>query len=539
MAPSEARNRGDRRFPKQRLMTKSLTMPTLLPVHSRDKIKSLDDLARILKTFREQKKRIVHCHGVFDLLHPGHIKHLEEARQRGDVLVVTVTKDAQVNRGPGRPVFNEHIRAESLAALACVDFVALTSTSNAAESIARLRPHFYVKGPDYRDKKRDFTGGIYVEEKAVRAVGGKLLTTEGPTMSSSHLLNEHFRVYPEEATPFLRNFRQRWSADVIIQDLQKLNRLKVLSIGETIVDEYHYCQAMGKSPKETIVCTRYLYEEAFAGGTLAAANHMSGFVGEVRLVTCLGKLDSRESFIRQHLNPRIQRRFFYHEDRGTVVKKRFIDPPFLTKMFEVAYLEDRRIPASLEQKIYQYLNARLKNYDVVVVTDYGHGMLTPRLVDILCRKSRYLCVNTQTNSANIGYNVITKYPRADYVCIDEPELRLSERDKFGAVEDLVMNTVKKLHLKGMVVTRGHKGALGYSAKTGFVAIPVFSEKVVDRTGAGDAYLCLSSICMGAGLPIDEAAFVGNAAGALKVGTVCNRTPTQSETLYKFITSLLK
>jgi rfaE bifunctional protein nucleotidyltransferase chain/domain len=513
------------------------------PVHTplrHLKIKPLNELAVLLGTLRAQKKRIVHCHGVFDLLHPGHIRHLEEARQFGDVLVVTVTQDAQVNRGPGRPVFNDHVRAESLAALGCVDFVAITHTPSAVETIRLLRPHFYVKGPDYKDKKKDLTHGIYEEEKAIRGVGGKLVTTSGPTMSSSHLLNSHFQVYPEAATPFLRSFRQDWTADTIIDDLKnRVSRLKVLVIGETIVDEYHYCQAMGKSPKENIVVTKYLFEESFAGGTLAAANHMAGFAAEVRLVTCLGKQESREPFIRRNLRPGVKAQFFYHDDRGTVVKRRFVDPNFLTKMFEVAHLEDRQIPAPLESQIYKYLDSELRKYDVVVVTDYGHGMLTSRLVDLLCRKSKFLCVNTQTNSANIGYNVITKYPRADYACIDEPELRLSERDKFGVLEDLVKRTAKRLRAKGMVVTRGHKGALGYSAKSGFVAIPVFSERVVDRTGAGDAYLCLSALCMGAGLPIEEAAFVGNAAGALKVGTVCNRTPTESVSLFKFITALLK
>jgi bifunctional ADP-heptose synthase (sugar kinase/adenylyltransferase) len=253
----------------------------------------------------------------------------------------------------------------------------------------------------------------------------------------------------------------------------------------------------------------------------------------------LGTSESRESFVRSHLAKHIKQTFFRLPGARTIVKRRFVDPNFLNKMFEVAYLDDRNIPEKLEKEIVAFLQRELPRYDIVIVADYGHGLITPKIVDTICKKSKFLCVNTQTNSANIGFNVITKYPRADYVCIDEPELRLSERDKYGPIEALVQRTMKHMKPKAMVVTRGHRGALAFSKATGYLSIPVFSSTVVDRTGAGDAFLCLSALCIGAGLPVNLAAFVGNAAGALKVGTVCNRNPVEPVGLYKFITSLLK
>src|SRR5215475_9136338 len=111
-----------------------------------NKIKRVDELATTIASFRKEGKKVVHCHGVFDLLHIGHIKHLEAARQYGDRLVVTITPDRFVNKGPHRPAFPERLRAEALASLVCVDFVAINEWPTAVETIQRLRPDFYVKG---------------------------------------------------------------------------------------------------------------------------------------------------------------------------------------------------------------------------------------------------------------------------------------------------------------------------------------------------------------------------------------------------------
>lgn len=508
-------------------------------MNSRDKIRSLDELSRISGRLREEGKTIVQCHGVFDLMHPGHIRHFEAAKREGDVLVVTVTRDEHVNKGPGRPVFNQWLRAEAIAALHCVDYVAVNEWPTAAEIIRRLRPHVYVKGSDYTDPAGDVTGGIVVEEEAVKSVGGRICFTDEITFSSTQLLNEHFDVYPEEAQRFLRELRSRYAPADVIERLQGLRRMRVLVIGEAIVDEYHYCQAIGKSPKETIVTTKYLSQEAFAGGALACANHVAGFCDDVHLVTCLGTLDSKEEFIRSHLSPNIRAKFFYRSDSGTIVKRRFVDPAFLSKMFEISFLEDRDLPEDLAGELCRYLESKIPQYDLVLVSDYGHGLVTQSLIEFLCAKAAFLAINTQTNSANTGYNLITKYPRVDYFCIDEPEIRLATRDRFGPLEDLIVGVSGRVGAASAAVTRGHLGSITYSRGEGFHQIPVLSRKIVDRVGAGDAYLSVTSPCAAAGLPMELVGFIGNAVGALAVTIVCNRSPIEPAHLFKFISSLLK
>ena len=131
------------------------------------KVMDLDELDQVLGPIRDDGKKIVHCHGVFDLLHIGHIRHFQQAKELGDVLVVTVTPDQFVNKGPGRPAFGEQMRTEAIAALDCVDFVAINRWPLAEEAIKLIQPRFYVKGSDYKDANDDNTGGIVIEEEAV------------------------------------------------------------------------------------------------------------------------------------------------------------------------------------------------------------------------------------------------------------------------------------------------------------------------------------------------------------------------------------
>ena len=167
-----------------------------MPRTFEDKLKTLGDLGALCRIMRDEGKQIVQCHGVFDLMHPGHVRHFEAARAQGDVLVVTVTPDRFVNKGPGRPVFNERLRAESVAALGSVAYVAITESASAEDVIRLLRPSVYVKGSDYADAKDDLTGKIAVERRTVEEVGGRVHFTTEITFSSSNLLNLHFDVYP-------------------------------------------------------------------------------------------------------------------------------------------------------------------------------------------------------------------------------------------------------------------------------------------------------------------------------------------------------
>lgn len=508
------------------------------------KIRELNELAGIVADLKKKGKKIVQCHGVFDLVHLGHIRHFNYAKKEGDILIVTITKDRHVKRGPGRPIFNEYLRAEALASLAITDYVCIIDSPTATECIKILKPDIYAKGRDYKEKEKDITGKIYEEEEAVKSVGGRIFFTDDITFSSSKLINDNFDIYSPRTGKYLKAMAKRYSADYVTEKLNSLKNLKVLVIGDSIIDQYHYCLPMGKSSKENLVVNKYLSEESFAGGTLATANNVGSLCEKVDLLTVLGKKNSFQDFIKSRLSPNVNPVFFYREDTGTIVKKRFIsgEPDsgqMSKKLFEICYLEDSDIPKKEEIKITEWLKKYIKNYDLVVVSDFGHGLFTKGIINLISRKAKYLAINVQTNSANIGFNLVTKYPRADCVCIDEMELRFATHDKFSDLRTLIKKIYDTIGCEHIITTRGPIGSLGYSKTSGFHETPAFSYRVVDAVGAGDAFFSFVAPCFARGFPLDLVSFVGNAVGSIAVQIVCNRKPVDFVDLTKFITRLLK
>jgi rfaE bifunctional protein nucleotidyltransferase chain/domain len=503
------------------------------------KIKDLTELADILSGLRAQGKKIVHCHGVFDLVHVGHIRHLKEAKAMGDILVVTITQDEYVNKGPHRPAFSHGLRAEVIAALDMVDYVAVNRWPMAVETIKLLRPNIYAKGPDYKESAKDVTGAIKLEDEAVSSIGGEVRFTEDITFSSSNLLNRHMPLFADGVNKYLNDFRAKHSSREIIQYIDGLRGLRVLVVGEGILDEYVYCTALGKSAKEPILAMQYLSQDLHAGGSLAIANHLATFCDHVKLITYLGALNSHEQFVRRNLRPNVKPTFIYKADAPTIVKRRFVEQYAVSKVLEIYEMNDSLLSEQETEELCASLEASLPRYDLVIAADFGHGMMTQPAVDMLSEQARFLSVNTQINAANIGFHTISKYRRADYACIHEGEIRLDHRSRHGELKPLVSDLTRRLACKTVMVTRGKTGTLLYREGEGFFECPSLAIKVVDRLGAGDAVLAVSSACAAQGLPPDIINFVANVVGAQAVTIVGNSASIDRVQLLKSVESLLK
>lgn len=508
-------------------------------MEKQEKIKKLDDLAKILQSYRAENKKIVHCHGVFDLLHIGHIRYFEQARRMGDVLVVTVTPDLYVDKGPHRPAFTEKLRAEAIASLNCVDYVAINQWPTAEETLRLLRPDVYVKGSEFKTITSDSTGKIAKEEQVIREIGATLAFTENIVFSSSHLINRFFSTLPEEINDYLSVFRRRYSLHEILEALDKMASLNVLIIGDTILDEYQYCEAIGKSSKDPVLAVKYKSHDLFAGGVLAVANHVANFAGNVQLVTVLGEQDSREDFIRSQLHPNVSLYFALQRNAPTLIKRRFIEGYSLNKLFEVYVMDDSGLSPQGTKEIFDWLTQNIPQYDLVIAADFGHGAVSNGIIQALIRHSKFLAVNTQANAGNRGFNTISRYPRADYVCLAEHEIRLETRNVSGPLRPIMEEMVKKINCQRFVVTRGRQGAYVSDDQGGFIAVPSFAQNVVDRVGAGDAFFALTSLAAALGVSIEILGFIGNVTGSLAVEILGNKKPVDKLSIEKYITSLMK
>lgn len=269
--------------------------------------------------------------------------------------------------------------------------------------------------------------------------------------------------------------------------LNTIARYKVLVVGDSIIDEYVYVKPLNKSPKEYIIPTLFDRKETFKGGVWACARHLEDFAGHV----CV------------------------RAGAKSTIKRRFVEEVYLRKLFEVheETFDGTDLPVDYS------------DYDLVVVSDFGHGLIN-NVHEFA--PAQFLAVNAQTNSANFGFNLITKYPRADFVVIDEPEARLAARDRDSPIEDVI----EALGFRKIIVTHGPHGAVGYDGT--FYRAKSVSQVVVDTMGAGDAFFAVTAPFAKAGASMRELLQIGNAAGAVKVGVVGHRSAVTREALLRML-----
>lgn len=503
------------------------------------KIVSLNDLVGLIKDLKSKGNAIVQSHGVYDLIHPGMIKHLDSAKRQGDILVVTIIKDKDVRRGPGRPIFTEKLRAENIASLTQVDYVCIVDDEVPFECVKVIKPDIFAKGQSSKERDEKIHKKIFEEERDLYFGKSKIFETDGFSFSSSQIINNFLYVYPEETKNYLKTFSQKYSFADITKKLDSLRDLRVMLIGDGIIDEYHYCTALGKSAKSHLVVSKHITHEVFAGGVFAIANNIAGLCDRVTLVTLLGKHDSREDFILKSLKQNITPKFFYRDDGPTIIKKRYLDQYLNQKIFEVNYLNDSYIDGDYESGIIKYLESEIGDYDFVLVSDFGHGFITSGIKRTVEKFSRKYAVNTQTNAANAGYNMITKYNKPYFVCLDEPEIRLASQDRHDNIEDIAKKIKKDLSAEYLIVTLGKRGSIGLSRGDEVNRTPIFSTKVVDTIGAGDAFFAFTAPCFAKNFPLDMVSFIGNAVGALAVQIIGNKKSVEKYELMEFIHAILK
>jgi len=503
------------------------------------KIKNISELSSIINELKVEGKKVVHCHGVFDLLHIGHIKHFEEAKALGNVLIVSITPDEFVNKGPGRPAFSAMLRLEGLAALEAVDYVIANKWPTANEIIKELKPNIYCKGPDYKDPLDDITGKISEEEEAIISVGGKIIYTDDVTFSSSSLLNKFGDLHSNEQNTFIKKIIENYSFEEINSKIEGLKKLKVLIIGETIIDQYVFCEALGKSGKEPVLVLRDMESEEYLGGSIATARHLSEFCNSVSVLSFLGDKDEHRSFIEKNVEENINLNLLIKNNSPTIIKRRFVDNVDRKKILGVYSINDNSLSKSEENEFLHKIDELAKENDLIIVSDYGHGIITSKIANHISNMDKFVSLNAQVNAANIGTHNIRKYNDIDCLIINANELRHEMRQRDGNIEELAAKLKNSLNAQYMSVTKGKDGAFLLSDKKDLINCPAFANQVIDKVGSGDALLSLLSVCLYNGIEEDLSIMIASIAAAQSVESIGNSSPINKINLLKTISHFLK
>jgi bifunctional ADP-heptose synthase (sugar kinase/adenylyltransferase) len=276
---------------------------------------------------------------------------------------------------------------------------------------------------------------------------------------------------------------------------------KVLFLGEKIIDVYHYVKPLGRPTKDAIVSVELVNSESFEGGVIATAAHARSLCKSVDI-----------------------------DVRGECYQKvRYVEASHNRKLFE-CYVLTGKTDSPDQSVLESVLGTGTDRFDTVIVADYGHGMATPEFIDQVT-KARYFAVNVQTNSGNYGYNLCTKYPWADYLCVDESEARLATQNRTRPIEDSLKALARMA--EKVVITLGKEGAIGFSSSDGIARCKSFTDTVVDTIGAGDAFFAITAL-VSEHASIYQMLHIGNAAGCIKAGIVGHRGSVTKDELKRVL-----
>jgi cytidyltransferase-like protein len=504
-----------------------------------DKLILFENSALFFESIRKQKKTIGLCHGVFDLLHPGHLRHLTKAKEKVDVLVVSITADQFVNKGPGRPAFNQDLRAESLANIISVDFVLVCPFPTAVESICAIKPDFYFKGSDYSNEKSDKTGNITLERQTVESFGGSIVKTDEIVFSSSELINKFLSINSTEVASWLRKLKSEFSIDEVLDWLEKISKLKVLIIGESIIDTYTDCEALGKSSKDPILCFNRGQSKSFAGGVLAIGAHCKGLGLDTTIVTGINRKDKNLSEIKNLKSKGVKIEMVDIAPYPTIRKERFVDTRTSTRVLELYEMDDSPLPDYLENESVKLVSDNIKYVDLVIIADYGHGFISDKIIQSISSFSKFTAVNVQTNAGNRGFNSLNRYTNINFITLNGGEAQLQMRRKHFEINDLINELKEKTRATNILITMGSEGVVFYPSGNSVHKAPALAPFVKDRVGAGDALLSITSLLVSMGAPSEIVTFYGNLVGAWAVSFIGNEKSLEKGMLHRHATSLLK
>ncbi len=314
------------------------------------KIINIKTLLTRLKNFRKKNFKIIMCHGVFDILHSGHILHFQEAKSQGDILIVSVTADQFIRKGPNRPFFNTEQRMKMISELEIVDFVVESNELSAIKNLSILQPNIYCKGIDYRNHELDLTGKIIKEKNTLKKFNGRIFYTKSQKFSSSNLLNNYFDYLDINQKKYISRIKYLVEED-IRSLFKKVENLRVLVVGELIIDKYVFGEAVGKSSKDPVIVLNEGESLSYLGGSASIAKNISSVSKYVTLLTLNEKNSKDNNFIKREINNSFKVKYFTKKNYRTIVKKRFVEDINKRKLLGLYNLNDDIIDKENEKKV--------------------------------------------------------------------------------------------------------------------------------------------------------------------------------------------
>lgn len=476
------------------------------------KIKTREEIAAILGP-RPRKKRAIMCHGTFDIVHPGHLRHLMYAKEKADILITSLTADEFITKGAYRPYVPESLRASNLAALELVDFVFVDRNPTPLESIRKIQPDYFAKGYEYQN------GGIHPktqeEMDALDSYGGEMVFTPGDIVySSSALITAQPPSLTMEKLAALME-EENVSFGDLRQTLKKMEGIRVHVIGDTIVDGYSYCSLLGASPKHPAFSVHYEKTDKFAGAAAIVARHVQAAGGRVTFSTILGEDDHGQFVLQEMERGGVKCLPILDRTRPTTYKERFVVDGH--RMLQVDRMDNRTIN---EKQLHAFCDqVATTEAAIVLFSDFRHGIFNRHTVPALAKAIPSKVLKAADSQVSNRWGNIIDFTDFDLITPNEREARFALADQDSVVRPLAMELFRRARCRNLILKLGERGLITYRSEgpnpRQFFTLDTFVTRLLDPVGAGDALLAYSSLALAATGNIVVASILGavGAAGA--------------------------
>ncbi len=478
------------------------------------------------------------CHGVFDVVHFGHILHFRSAKKFSDILIVSITKSKFINKGPGKPLFDDFQRLEFLKSIKEIDYLYLCNSESSENALTTIKPNFYIKGPDYKNNKDDKTKKIYLEKKILKTFGGKIIYTEDEKFSSSKIINKKSYIFNNEVSEFLKNFQRKIGKDYIFKKIKEMKKLNVLLLGETIFDNYVFGDIIGKSGKEPHLVFNKKYEEFYCGGAFAVARHISSFVNKITFLSSYGQ----ENYLNKYFKSQKPKncKFInikYDKKFNSIVKTRFMDLNSNYKMFG-SYILPKDSSSNFKKQLKEKFLKNINKNNLTILCDYGHGFFENKFIKFFNSSKIFKSLNSQLNSSTLGQHSISKFKNSDLVIINENELRYEFKDSESKIELIGKKILIKKRIKMLIITRGKNGSILLTKNKNYYC-PAFAIKSIDKVGAGDTILSIASLAAKINLHPLAILLISSICASHSIQTLGNKNVTNFDSLIRDLDYLLQ
>lgn len=493
------------------------------------KVLSLEELRARREAARAAGQIVVQCHGCFDIVHPGHIRHLQHAAKLGAVLLVTITGDAEMSKGLGRPLIPQELRAENLAALDCVDWVYIEQRPTAAALLEDVRPDVYVKGREYESSQDP---RFQAERDTVERHGGRVVFSSGDIVFSSTALIDSLQDSADPVNARLRGLLEQHdlAPEALDPLVSSFRGLRVCVVGQVIIDTYIMCDRPEIAGESAVMTLRPVERRSFDGGAAVIARHLAAMGARPILVTGLPGSPEGEAMRQRLLIEGVETRYL-ETTRPLVEKQRFLVGS--QKVMKVDLLEPVSLDSLEQRRLIDLAERSAGECHAAIVVDFGQGLLSPGLVTPLCEAIRPH-VGVLAGDVSGRRSSILRMRGMDLLCPSEAEMRDALHNYDDGMNAVVWKLLEQTRSRAAIVTLGDQGAIAFdrtpTAAGGPVDwgarivgehIPALSPYSVDPLGCGDTLLAAATLAMARGAGVVQAAVLGSVAAAAQVQRVGN------------------